>query len=86
MYVAALRFADLKDAGRIYEAGDKYPRPGFNVTPERIAELAGSDNRMGYPLIKAVEAPIEPPKAEHKETLTEPVKPAQKAHRSRRKG
>lgn len=52
MYVAAVRFADLKDNKRLYEAGEKFPRDGLSVTAERIQELAGSNNRMGYPLIK----------------------------------
>ena len=86
MYKALTRFADLNDGNRIYEAGDIYPRPGFVVSDERLAELAGSDNRAGKPLIKAVEAHTEPPRAETKETLTEPVKPVQKSRRSRRKG
>ncbi len=54
MYVAAVRFADLKDNKRLYEAGEKFPRDGLSVTAERIQELAGSNNRMGYPLIKQV--------------------------------
>ena len=56
-YIALTRFADLQDGNRIYEAGDTYPRPGFDVSPERLAELAGSDNRMGEPLIVDVDAP-----------------------------
>ena len=85
-YVAVTQFADLKDADRIYEAGENYPRPGLDVAPERIAELAGSDNRMGYPLIEAVEAPSKAPTDEPKEELTEADKPAQKSRRSRQRG
>lgn len=58
-YIVLTRFADLLDSNRIYEAGDVYPRPGFDVSPERLAELAGSDNRMGEPLIVDVDAPCE---------------------------
>ena len=39
--------------------GDVYPRPGFDVSPERLAELAGSDNRMGEPLIVDIDAPCD---------------------------
>lgn len=85
MYRALMRFADLQDGNRIYEAGETYPRPGFDVTPERIAELAGRDNRMGYPLIEAVEAPPKALDGEPKETPTEPPKPAQRGRRSRKK-
>lgn len=53
MYRAIIDFNDLQDGEYCYRAGEVYPRPGLAVTPERIAELAGSDNRMGYPLIVA---------------------------------
>lgn len=33
-YIALTRFADLHDGKHIYEAGDFYPRPGFNVSHE----------------------------------------------------
>lgn len=85
-YKALTRFADLNDGNRIYEAGETYPRPGLDVTPERIAELAGSDNRMGYPLIEAVGAPSKAPTDEPKEEPTEADKPAQRSRRSRQRG
>lgn len=56
-YITVSRFADLQDGKRIYEAGEEYPRPGLSVSAARLSELAGSDNRMGYPLIRAVEQP-----------------------------
>lgn len=62
MYIAAVAFADLSDGRHLYQAGDEFPRKGLTVSDTRIAELAGSDNRMGYPLIKAVEAPEKPVK------------------------
>ena len=97
MFVVLSRFADLLDDNRIYEAGDDYPRPGLDVTPERLAELAGSDNRMGEPLIVDVDAPcdkcaveraetpVEPGNDEPKETPTEPPKSAMRGRRSRKK-
>lgn len=54
-YVAAVKFRDLQDKGRIYEEGATYPRPGLKKDPKRIEELAGSNNKAGRPLIKAVE-------------------------------
>lgn len=89
MYVVIERFADLQDHNRIYEAGDNYPRPGLDVTPERLAELAGSDNRTGRPLIKRVEAPetpVEAPQGEPKEIPAESAEQPKKARRSRQKG
>jgi len=96
-YIVIERFADLQDDNRIYEAGDTYPRPGLDVSPERLAELAGSDNRMGEPLIVGVDAPcdkcaveapetpVEPGNSEPRETPTEPPKSAQRGRRSRKK-
>ena len=55
MYKVIKDFRDLKDRGWIYRAGDDYPRPGIQPDEERARELAGSENRMGFPLIKAVE-------------------------------
>lgn len=55
MYKAIERFKDLKDNGFVYEAGDKYPRKGKRVSKARIAELSGSDNKRGRPVIEEVE-------------------------------
>ena len=87
-YKALTRFADLNDGNRIYEAGETYPRLGLDVTPERIAELAGSDNRMGYPLIAAdvQKTPKETRKPEEWVVIDEPPKNAQRGRRSRQRG
>ena len=97
-YIVLTRFADLQDGNRIYEAGDTYPRPGFDVSKERLAELAGSDNRMGEPLIVDVEAPcnkcaveapetsVEAPQDEPKEIPVQSEEPPKKARRNRQKG
>ena len=89
MYIAIERFADLMDGKRLYEAGDVYPRPGLNVTPERLAELAGSDNRMRRPVIVDAEAECEACRVGGGEAPAEtPVKaatPAEKARSRRRK-
>lgn len=77
-YKAATRFADLTDNRHIYEAGDTFPRPGLSVSENRLAELAGSNNRSGHPLIKAVPEP--------QKRTTEPTKPVQKRRTARRKG
>lgn len=55
MYKAIERFKDLKDNGFVYEAGDKYPRKGKRVSKARIAELSGSDNKRGRPVIAEIE-------------------------------
>lgn len=48
-------FSDLQDSNHLYHVGDEYPRHGINVSKERIAELSGSLNRQGKPLIKKEE-------------------------------
>lgn len=35
--------------------GDIFPREGVKVADERLAELSGSDNKRGIPLIEKVE-------------------------------
>lgn len=59
MYKVIKYFCDLQDGNHPYNAGDTFPRPGMTVTEERLAELAGSNNRQGVPLIAPV-APVEP--------------------------
>lgn len=97
-YIVIERFADLQDGNRIYGVGDDYPRPGLDVTPERLAELAGSDNRTGRPLIVDVDAPcdkcaveraetpVEAPQDEPEEIPAQSAEPPKKARRSRQKG
>ena len=52
MHKAIERFADLQDGKYIYDAGDDYPRKGLEVTEERLAELAGYNNKQRRPLIE----------------------------------
>lgn len=53
MYKVIKLFADLKDNNHVYKVGDEYPRKGLQVSEDRIAELAGSNNKQGTPLIAA---------------------------------
>lgn len=55
MYKVIKLFTDLQDDGYVYNVGDKFPRDGAKVDEDRIAELAGSKNRQGSPLIAKVE-------------------------------
>lgn len=56
MYKVIYKFKDLQDNDVIYKVGDKYPRKGHEPSDERIAELSGSDNLIGKPLIKKINA------------------------------
>lgn len=55
MYKAIEQFKDLKDDRFLYKVGDKFPRKGKRVSKARLAELLGSDNRRGHPVIAEVE-------------------------------
>lgn len=61
MYKVIKFFTDLQDNDRPYNVGDEFPHKGLTVSAERLAELAGSNNRQGEPLIVLVE---EAPKVE----------------------
>lgn len=57
MYKVIKMFTDLHDNDYEYDVGDVFPRKGVSVSEGRIAELAGSDNKQGTPLIEKVEQP-----------------------------
>ena len=64
-YVVIEYFTDLQDNNYAYQVGDKFPHDGIDVSPSRIVELSGSNNKRKMPLIKAIESD-EPVKAEPK--------------------
>ncbi|MGI6117832.1 MAG: hypothetical protein ACOYBC_05525 [Bilifractor sp.] len=52
MYKALERFMDGADPEHhVYAAGEVYPRDGYKPTEKRIAELSGTDNAFGRPII-----------------------------------
>lgn len=57
MYKVIEFFTDLQDKDYAYNVGDIFPRVCVTVSEERLAELAGSENRQGRPLIEKVEEP-----------------------------
>lgn len=57
MYKVIKYFTDLQDNSHPYNVGDTFPRKGVKVDESRIAELSGSDNKQGVPLIKAAPKP-----------------------------
>ena len=48
-------FTDLQDNNHPYNVGDTFPRKDKKVDETRLAELAGSENKRGCPLIELVE-------------------------------
>ena len=76
-------FTDLQDNNYAYNVGDVFPHVGMEVTPSRIAELAGSNNKRKMPLIERV--------ADSNDTVDdvvaeEPVKAEPKKRRSKKNG
>lgn len=83
MYKVIKAFTDLQDGNHIYFSGEPYPRKGYAPGEDRIAELAGSKNKLGYPLIvkttstpeeaheKVLEAPAELGTGENSSKATE---------------
>lgn len=62
MYRVIKRFRDVRDNRHEYNVGDEYPRDGKTVSKARIAELSGSKNKQGVPLIEKVDLnPATPP-------------------------
>lgn len=60
MYTVIESFTDLQDGNYVYISGEPYPRKGYTPSDERIAELAGSNNKLKRPLIvKTDETPEE---------------------------
>lgn len=54
MYKVISYFTDLQDNDHPYNVGDTFPRDGVEVTENRLAELSGSGNKQGRPLIEEV--------------------------------
>lgn len=67
MYKVIKHFVDLQDKNHSYNAGDIFPRSGLAVSEDRYAELAGSENKQGVPLI----AEEKPKKKRAKKTTEE---------------
>lgn len=55
MYKVVSYFTDLKDKNRPYKVGDIYPRDGLEVSEERLAYLASSKTKRGFPVIQKVQ-------------------------------
>ena len=67
MYKVIKYFVDLQDNNHPYSVGDVFPRKGVEVAEERIAELAGSQNKQGVPLIELTKEKKATKKKETKE-------------------
>lgn len=61
-YRAIRAFRDLQDKSEhVYLIGDVFPYVGYEgtISPERLQELLGHNNKMKYPVIAAVEVVVE---------------------------
>lgn len=72
-YKTIVYFTDLQDKDHPYHVGDPFPRKGLEVSEARIAELSGSQNRRGIPLIEKV-----PEKTSEKKKSVKTAKKTQK--------
>lgn len=76
-YIVTRNIIDTKDNNRFYEEGDTFPRKGFDVSKDRIAELIGK----GVLSAKGEEAPApteeEAPAEETEEKPLEKLKVAE---------
>ena len=54
MYRVKKFFTDLQDNGYAYKVGDVFPHEGHEVTPERLKELSGKNNKRGISLIEEI--------------------------------
>ena len=84
--IAAIDFVDLQDDNYLYHAGDVFPRSGKVVSPERIAELAGSNNKLGQAVIIDKPKPKETDFPMNKPVEAEEKTKGEAAERPRRKG
>ena len=73
MYVVKVFFTDLQDNNHAYNVGDTFPRDGMAVTPDRIKELSGTQNKRGIALIEEVRGAEETPVTEETGDKAAPV-------------
>lgn len=72
-YIVTRNIIDTKDNNRFYEEGDTFPRKGFEVSKDRLAELIGK----GVLSIKGEETPEAPAQTPNEEA-EETEKPVEK--------
>ena len=54
MYKVLIAFLDKEDDYYRYEAGDTYPREGYEPNEDRVNMLLGSQNALQRPLIQRI--------------------------------
>ena len=77
MYESIVTWRDLED-NHLYATGDKYPHDGRKISPARIAELSGTQNKAGFALIRPCAVP-------NGETSAEEPREPKKTTRGRKK-
>lgn len=73
-YIVTKNIIDTKDNNRFYETGDTFPREGFEVSKDRIAELIGK----GVLSAKGEETPAQTPTEEEAPVGETEEKPVEK--------
>lgn len=67
-------FSDSQDFRHVYNVGDVFPRKGMKVTPERLKELSGKNNKQKKPLIKEI-AGVEKSTSDFSQHMNPPEEP-----------
>ena len=86
-FISTTTWRDLTDR-HLYHEGEPFPVDGREVSRERLDRLAGSGNRAGFPLIRALDVQDEPEevrKEEAPETAAESRKTAKPRKRTTKK-
>lgn len=73
-YIVTRNIIDTKDNNRFYEEGDTFPREGFEVSKDRLAELIGK----GVLSVKGEETPAPAPTEEEAPVEETEEKPLEK--------
>lgn len=73
-YIVTKNIIDTKDNNRFYEEGDTFPREGFEVSKDRLAELIGK----GVLSVKGEETPAQAPTEDVAPTEETEEKPVEK--------
>lgn len=73
MYRVIEFFTDLQDNNHAYNVDDTFPRDGMAVTPDRIKELSGTQNKRGIALIEEVRGAEETAVTEETDDKAAPV-------------
>lgn len=77
-YIVTRNIIDTKDNNRFYETGDTFPREGFEVSKDRLAELIGKGVLSAKGEETPAPAPVQTEEVAPAEEVEEAEKPVEK--------